>query len=455
MQRELITRAWLVVPILVVALTRASSLAVPVTEAAPVPQAVPQMVPQATQLTVFPNGTIVSLRGTPHVWFADEAGVLHWMGDTRGLGIRVIAGYQIDLTGPQVLTLDQLKAARRGDPWLSAGVVKIGDTFFLAKWDIAEAAPALLHISSPAELELFGITSKNYGAHVLEAPEWERRFGFAVDTLTRGELRAAIRPAPTLPPCLPAVDGLSVTADGVAAKVRNICGVERRFALSAVIFDRLGNQPVATTNTAVWDAPAGDSRDVFLAGATNGGAWAIPLRSGAASGSAVVDLCLPVGVAECLETDPWLRQAVEVLQGLEQGQALLQMAAEFGVSLRRATLPDDLLGRYEHSTRTVTLDGRLDDVSDWERAAWLAHELQHAADHAAGLPRRDPADCIGREEDAFRREAHVWLQLWRSHLPEAQDQFQQDLNQIARVMIQDASRFTEELAEVYRHQCGG
>ena len=34
----------------------------------------------------FAHGAVVALQGTPHLWFADEHGVLHWGGDTRALG---------------------------------------------------------------------------------------------------------------------------------------------------------------------------------------------------------------------------------------------------------------------------------------------------------------------------------------------------------------------------------
>ncbi len=39
----------------------------------------------------FSHGTVVALQGTPHLWFADERGVLHWGGDTRALAGKHIA----------------------------------------------------------------------------------------------------------------------------------------------------------------------------------------------------------------------------------------------------------------------------------------------------------------------------------------------------------------------------
>ena len=34
------------------------------------------------------RGAVVALRNTPHIWVADDVGVLHWAGDTRALATR-------------------------------------------------------------------------------------------------------------------------------------------------------------------------------------------------------------------------------------------------------------------------------------------------------------------------------------------------------------------------------
>ena len=134
----------------------------------------------------FRAGAVVALAGTPHIFVADEGGVLHWGGDTRGLAGRAIAwGDRHELRASAV------RAAARGDPWLSAGLVQIGDAIYLAKWEAAESRPRLLHVQSVADLELFGLHAGNYGAVVLPRADWERRFGFDTDTLPRGELAAA------------------------------------------------------------------------------------------------------------------------------------------------------------------------------------------------------------------------------------------------------------------------
>jgi hypothetical protein len=134
----------------------------------------------------LPRGAVVSLAGTAHLWFADDDGTLHWGGDTRG-----IAGKAVDWGNRVEMTLAEIKAQRRGDPWLSAGLIKIGDPIYFVKWESADPAPRLLHILSIADVELFGINSANYGAMVMDQGPWETKFGFPVASLTRGELQAA------------------------------------------------------------------------------------------------------------------------------------------------------------------------------------------------------------------------------------------------------------------------
>src|SRR5687767_595362 len=71
---------------------------------------------------VFAVGAIVALKGTPHLWIADDRGVLHWAGDTRAL-----AGHSVNWGSRVEVSLDQLQGLSRGDPWLSAGLLKLGD----------------------------------------------------------------------------------------------------------------------------------------------------------------------------------------------------------------------------------------------------------------------------------------------------------------------------------------
>jgi hypothetical protein len=144
----------------------------------------------------FAPGAVVGLAGTPHVWVADEAGVLHWAGDTRALSSRP-ANWSTKLD----LTIDQLRALRRGEPWLSAGLVKLGDAIYLAKWESEQVSPTLFHIRSIADVEFFGIDGTNYGQLVLEEAAWQERFGFAPRNLLMGVLQSAVAtPTPTPTP---------------------------------------------------------------------------------------------------------------------------------------------------------------------------------------------------------------------------------------------------------------
>jgi hypothetical protein len=134
----------------------------------------------------LPAGAVVSLAGTPHLWVADEGGVLHWAGDTRALANRTVAWSDRREVG-----LDDLRAMQRGDPWLSAGLLKSGEPIYFVKWETDWAQPQLLRIQSIPDLELFGIGNSNYGQYVMEEGAWRQRFPFDPNTLTTGTLPKA------------------------------------------------------------------------------------------------------------------------------------------------------------------------------------------------------------------------------------------------------------------------
>lgn len=137
-------------------------------------------------------GAVVALAGTPHLFIADEQGSLHWAGDTRALAGRTIAW-----SNRREVTLDQLRGMQRGEPWLSAGLLKLGDPIYLVKWETDWQQPQLLQIQNIADVELFGINTSNYGRLVLEEAAWRQRFPFDPATLTKGTLSAATgAPAP-------------------------------------------------------------------------------------------------------------------------------------------------------------------------------------------------------------------------------------------------------------------
>ena len=168
----------------------------------------------------FTYGTVVALQGTPHLWFADAQGVLHWGGDTRAL-----AGRYINWNNRVELSLEQLRAFQRGDPWLSAGLLKDGDPIYLVKWETEWSAPRLLHIQSIRDVELFGIDAGNYGAFVLERPVWSARFGFSVTGLQLATLAAATSSSPaSLPPPPPGPRSHPASPESKAALVSRQAG---------------------------------------------------------------------------------------------------------------------------------------------------------------------------------------------------------------------------------------
>src|SRR5438093_13112585 len=102
----------------------------------------------------------------------------------------------------------------------------------------------------------------------------------------------------------------------------------------------------------------------------------------------------------------------------------------------------------------MTLSLNLDLYVDWERAVILAHELQHAVDHANAVPFDGTSNCLAREGDAFRRQSEVWHELWRSMLAVPQNQVQFQLDDIANSVQSDPDAFAESFAHLYRYHRG-
>ena len=151
----------------------------------------------ADPLTQVPAaGAVVGLAGTAHLWIADALGTLHWAGDTRAL-----AGKNVQWGNRTEVSLAQLQGMQRGDPWLTAGLLKSGDPIYFVKWETNQAAPQMLRIQTISDVELFGINSSNYGTMVLDEIAWERAYPFDFETLVKGTLPAAtsstvVAPAP-------------------------------------------------------------------------------------------------------------------------------------------------------------------------------------------------------------------------------------------------------------------
>ena len=320
----------------------------------------------------------------------------------------------------------------------------------------------------PAEGPAEGRAAFTDGAHTwVGGPAdrvWERanteRFDWepAPPGAPEGALSAVVATGwqpPTPAPCLATVAGWRRTAAGVVADVRNDCGGDRVFGLSAVLYDSAGGRPVAATGEAVWAAPAGDARAVVLPGRAGGAGGAAFSGAAAPPGGAGPRLCLDVGAAPCLVADPWLSGAVAALRTTPAGGDLLRAAAERAVELRWEATALGLLAFYDFHARAATLDrGALGGAGDWERAAVLAHELQHAADHAAGRPWGAGADCLAREAAGSQAAGRVWLQLWQGRLPVATTALQALLNGEALAAFDDPAQRARRLAPATRAQCG-
>lgn len=126
------------------------------------------------------HGTVMLLERTPYYWVADEAGVLHWVSDTRALVGRYAKWDQV-----REITLAELERLPRGEPWLPHPVafVREDDQLYLVKWESGLKWPALLRVPSVDALEIFGITSRVIEARTLDRQTWERLFGVPFDDL--------------------------------------------------------------------------------------------------------------------------------------------------------------------------------------------------------------------------------------------------------------------------------
>jgi hypothetical protein len=109
-----------------------------------------------------PVGGVVRLAGSLHLFVCGADGLLHWASDTRALQQHQAAGDPVAWAGLRTVTPAELAALPRGDPWLSAGLLKAGDQIGLVKWE-AGAEPYVYHLPCLSAVELFGLNAGNYG----------------------------------------------------------------------------------------------------------------------------------------------------------------------------------------------------------------------------------------------------------------------------------------------------
>ena len=157
--------------------------------------------------------------------------------------------------------------------------------------------------------------------------------------------------------------------------------------------------------------------------------------------------------ARCVQADPALTDALQTLSDLESGRDLLATAGSFGVSVVRGALPQELYGRYLSASRTVVVNGSLDGTDVRERAAVLAHELQHAADHAAGRLKAGDS-CLDVEAAAYARMGRTWHEMWNGALPPARTTLSAALNTLSRWSLQGDDEVRRQLANLQTEMCG-
>ena len=136
-------------------------------------------------------GQVLALANTSQLFVTDDQGAAHFAGDTRAL-----AGRPIDWGARSEVSLAELRVMPRSDPWLTAGLVRVGDAIYLPEWDGAAAVPTLRHVQSPDDLALLGINGANYYRLVLDQAAWERQYGLQVSRLPVAELQLDGPPAP-------------------------------------------------------------------------------------------------------------------------------------------------------------------------------------------------------------------------------------------------------------------
>jgi hypothetical protein len=172
--------------------------------------------------------------------------------------------------------------------------------------------------------------------------------------------------------------------------------------------------------------------------------------------------CMQVGATRCLSVDGHMWGAASLLfqtksneVGL-QGVDLLRWAADSGVRITRGVTAPGVLGSFDSNSRVVTIDQRLDANSQWERAAVLAHELQHVVDFASGQNVTSPQNCYLSEERAFQTEARMWAAMWWPHgYPVGANSAEDEITRTSLAVRRDPEGFVRDIVPSYTNECAG
>jgi hypothetical protein len=284
---------------------------------------------------------------------------------------------------------------------------------------------------------------------------------------------AAARPLGRPETCLSVVEsrfmsdlprGWSRTYEVIDGTVRNTCQVLVG-PPAAIRLSRLSRLPTGGDNvmelpnawTALGGFGIGESRpfQIPLVGLPSGSGflyWAFAFNGNQTLGPPLGLPCWNLEPSVCIVTDARLGIPVADLLEQERGRWLLTDAAKWNVDVRLSHLSVGTLGQYDSGVRTIWIDDRMLAYGAREVAAVMAHELQHAADDAAGKLGAGNT-CYANEEDAFRREGELWSAMWSGRLPAPQNSIQSELNDISLLAGRDPYRLISKYLASYGHQC--
>jgi len=237
--------------------------------------------------------------------------------------------------------------------------------------------------------------------------------------------------------------------------IQNPLNVPMDAEVNAVGYTSPGGTPLidAPTTYLLSLAPASSrSFSVSVPFSSKVGSWSVSLASRPTAVRAAFSM--DVGTNRNLNVDAMLVGAVNALRTVDDGAWLVRVAAEHDVQVTRAGTDPGVLGDFDPTTSTVTVSTTLDSAPAWVRATVLSHELQHAADNAAGIMPDTPVQCYREETTAFQRQATVWTALWKNNLPPDVDDIHAGMNDIANTIAHDPQAFAAQLVQRYRSECG-
>lgn len=154
--------------------------------------------------------------------------------------------------------------------------------------------------------------------------------------------------------------------------------------------------------------------------------------------------------AGCLSTDYTFDDEIGELAKTSTGRPLLDTAARSGVTIEvTPSTAAGLTATFAPSDNTVRLGQSVKSYPLPDRLAILAHELQHAADAAAGLSIQTPAGCYGTEQNAVATETRLWTELFDRALPAPRTAYEAWLNLATR----SSAGVTDIVQSAYQAEC--